>query len=540
MFKRISISFISLILCLTLCCCSASSTGIFKPSKNDDSNKTTENADKNSDNDENVEKYVEPIKSKYTITNNSIQEFDLSFLKLENNGKNMVYSPLSIKYALKMLEEGSMGLTKAEIAGVIGDYNVKSYPNSKNMSFANAMFINSAFKKSINDKYTKTLSDKFNAYIVTDPFKTPNTINAWVKNKTLGLIDNLFDDVSQYNFLLVNALAIDMEWKGKFLDNPQPLVAYDHEDFYWSGGIDIVPSSFNGVSKEVSGMEITASYNGYDIVKVLGEEHIRKTVTDAYLEYIEEYDLEFGDELFWDDIPEGLTNDEIMDLYLDNYIKEINGNYKAFHKITDYSFYVNNNVKVFAKDLKKYNGVTLQYVGIMPTKDNLESYINKTTAKDINKLIGSLKELKPSSFKNGVVTKITGYIPKFKFDYDLNLKRDLKKLGINEVFKQGKANLSNLTTDKSLFIGDASHKANIEFTQDGIKASAATYVGGIGAPAIFDYEFNVPVEEIDLTFNKPYMFLIRDKSSGEIWFVGTVYNPLLYSNDKTTGDHYEW
>ena len=38
--------------------------------------------------------------SAYKMSSNGLEEFDLSFLKLENNRKNMLYSPLSIKYAL--------------------------------------------------------------------------------------------------------------------------------------------------------------------------------------------------------------------------------------------------------------------------------------------------------------------------------------------------------------------------------------------------------------------------------------------------------
>ena len=37
--------------------------------------------------------------------------------------------------------------------------------------------------------------------------------------------------------------------------------------------------------------------------------------------------------------------------------------------------------------------------------------------------------------------------------------------------------------------------------------------------------YEVTIEVIDITFNKPYMFLIRDTSTGEIWFTGTVYEP---------------
>ena len=58
-------------------------------------------------------------------------------------------------------------------------------------------------------------------------------------------------------------------------------------------------------------------------------------------------------------------------------------------------------------------------------------------------------------------------------------------------------------------------------------------VGGAGAAGAWDYLFEVPFEEIDLTFDKPYMFVIRNKDTGEVWFAGTVYNPLLWNEDKT-------
>lgn len=189
-------------------------------------------------------------------------------------------------------------------------------------------------------------------------------------------------------------------------------------------------------------------------------------------------------------------------------------------------------MKVFAKDLKRYNGTTLQYIGIMPTNESLKSYIENINETEINNLINNLKELKSENFKEGVITKITGYIPKFKFDYTLNLKQDLKQLGITNIFEQGKANLTEITDDEDVYIEDTVHKSNIEFTQDGIKAAATTMYGAAGGGSSFDYIFEVPVEEIDLTFNKPYMFLVRDKDTGEIWFVGTVYEPLLWENEQ--------
>ena len=54
---------------------------------------------------------------------------------------------------------------------------------------------------------------------------------------------------------------------------------------------------------------------------------------------------------------------------------------------------------------------------------------------------------------------------------------------------------------------------------------------GAGGGGGFDYIYDVPVENVDLTFNKPYMFIIRDKSTGEVWFTGTVYNPLEWNKE---------
>lgn len=484
-------------------------------------------------------------KSAYRINSNSLEKFDLYFLQLENEKQNKIYSPLSIKYALEMLEEGTTGESKAQISNIIGSYKANKYVNSKNMAFGNAIFINEFYKDSIKNEYASNLKNKYNAAVITTPFDSPNEVNSWISNNTLGLINNLYNDISQNNFLLLNALAIDMEWEENFIPQTGEVefAIYKHENFYWSGGDELIPKSFKDMDEEVSTMEIIASFNNYDIVKELGKENIRKKVKDEYLKYLEdggyielyEYEIYLGEKingLSEEEIKEKYL-DEYMEKFLDKYIEDIDSNYKRVDKITDFSLYVDDDVKVFAKDLKKYNGSQLQYVAIMPTNEDLDNYISKVKVETINKYIENLKKLKADNFKEGVVTKISGFIPKFKFEYQLDLMNDLKKLGITNVFEEGKANLENISSDKSLYINGATHKANIEFTQDGIKAAAVTEFGAGGAGGPFDYLFDVPVEEIDLTFDKPYMFIIRDLNSGEVWFTGTVYNPLLYSLDTT-------
>ena len=476
----------------------------------------------NNTNDSGAKETIETnsnILSEYRISNNGLDKFDLYFLQLENSRNNKVYSPLSIKYALAMLQDGANGNSKEQIKTIIGDYVSKKYINSNNMSFANAMFIKDNYKNNVKEDYINTLNNKYSAEIIYDNFNSPTKVNSWVSEKTFKLINNLFENVSDKNLFLVNALAIDMEWINKIQSEHEDWnIHYDHEEYYKRiNGLDSTDYynlKFYDMIKDAKSVEIGASVNKYDIVNEIGEQNIRTTVGKEYQKWLEE------DECV---TPE---DEKDVDKYLDTYIKEINSNYNQISSSTDFYFYDDNDVKVFAKDLKNYNGTTLQYVGIMPKRLNLDHYINDIDVNNINNILKNLKPIVLDSFKDGVITEIKGYIPMFKIDYELNIKDDLKKLGVSDVFDENKADLSNITSD-NLYIDDAKHNANIEFSNDGIKAAATTAVGGKGSlSCAFDYRYDVPVEIIDLTFDNPYMFFVRDKSSGEIWFTGTVYQPI--------------
>ena len=496
-------------------------------------------------------------KSEYRMSGNSLEAFDLYFLKLENEKVNKIYSPLSIKYALEMLAEGADGDSKAQLDAIIGDYKGAKYINSDNMSFANAMFIRNTFKDSIKEEYINNLLNKYGAEVRLDSFESANAINSWVNDTTLNLIPNLVDDdtIKSLDFLLINALAIDMEWEQKFLHNDKGSLGahYTHQKlkgsdwtYGWYAPLDLVSADFSGMNEKISGMDVIASLNNYDVISDIGEENIRETVGKEYRKFLDEKlaDTETYGYTSWiestfnsDTSEEGIN--KVVNKYLDEYIKEISENYKKNDYNTDFSVYVDNDVKVFAKDLKEYNGMTLQYIGIMPINEDLDKYIETVNPLEIQNLLGNLKTLKLENFNDGVLTIIKGHIPKFNFEYELDLMTDLKKLGIEDVFDSEKANLSKLTSTNAS-ITEAKHKANIEFTQDGIKASAATGMGGAGSAGDFDYLYEIPYEEIDITFDKPYMFIIRDKNTGEVWFMGTVYNPLLYSEDMTTGQYYNY
>ena len=80
-----------------------------KMSSNNISSKSTGNETKKEEEDEKLTEIKIQTESDFTY----------SFLKLENKKTNMIYSPLSIKYGLKMLQEGAEGTTYTQINDVV-------------------------------------------------------------------------------------------------------------------------------------------------------------------------------------------------------------------------------------------------------------------------------------------------------------------------------------------------------------------------------------------------------------------------------------
>ena len=135
---------------------------------------------------------VEPVeyKSSYKMSGNSIQDFDLYFLQLNNEVKNKVYSPLSIKYALAMLNEGTKGDSNKQITAVIGDYKSKKYNVNEHMSFANAVFLKNSFMESVNESFVTNLTNKFGAEVIYDSFEKPDVVN-----EALDVFETLLDEL---------------------------------------------------------------------------------------------------------------------------------------------------------------------------------------------------------------------------------------------------------------------------------------------------------------------------------------------------------
>ncbi|ORX77271.1 cellulosomal serpin precursor [Anaeromyces robustus] len=391
------------------------------------------------------------VKEEDSINNNSTDissnnDFEFAFLKIENKKKNMLYSPLSIEYALKMLQEGANNNTFDEINKVVKGIELPKYSRiDKILSLANGLFIRDIYYKDIKTEYINTLKEKYDAEVIKDEFRNANNVNQWIKDKTLEIIKNMLSDNIVQDpsiaMLLVNALAIDMEWGYRF----------DCKDTHG---------------------EIFYKNNGEEMLATM------------------------------------MVN------------KEVSSDCIAYYKDDD--------LTVITMDLKKYEGIQFEFMAIMP-KDNLSGYVENVTKEQINEIDKKLKLSSDSS--DGVNVKI----PKFKFDYNLNLKSNLMNLGIKDVFDKNRADLTKIAENptNNFFIADALHKADIEFTEKGVKAAAVTIMTGgwVGMVAIIKNPINIII-------NKPFMFIIRDKNTKDVWFTGTVYEPNLWENDKE--DYYSF
>ena len=455
-----------------------------------------------------------------TVIDNSGQDFDLRILKLENRSENFIYSPLSIKYCLSMLSDGAGGSTKEQLDNLIGSYVPKSYTNSENLSLANMIVVKDTLENKVNDSFLETIKEKYNAEFELDSFTDLANINNWISNNTFNMINNYIDSFNpELKFLIINALAIDMEWVNKL----QEMFDYNpaHEQYFTfvrDYSEDSYPIfAFNG--SNAKGTNFTAVANKYDIIDDLGEDNIRETVANDLRESLNENSdlLQAMSSLYGTGDSETVINN-----YLEEYMNEISQNYGYYGESTDFYYYIDDSINAFAKDLKEYDGTQFQFVAIMPTNEKLSSYIDSKSNEDINNIINSLKAPSYDDFEEGYITEIKGLFPTFSFTYDLNLDDDLKKIGVTDIFDINKANLCNIISDEAISV-ETKHKSTIDLSNEGIKASAITLGGGLGAAGFYDYIFEVPVKTIELNFDKPFLFLIRNKDTNEIWFVGTLY-----------------
>ena len=107
-------------------------------------------------------------------------------------------------------------------------------------------------------------------------------------------------------------------------------------------------------------------------------------------------------------------------------------------------------------------------------------------------------------------------MPRFEFETSFSLVEALGSMGMPGAFSTG-ADFSGMTGNKDLFISDVIHKAFVSVDEDGTEAAAAT--------AVVMKLTAIPAEPLTVVIDRPFIFLIRDISTGAILFLGRVLDP---------------
>jgi len=115
-------------------------------------------------------------------------------------------------------------------------------------------------------------------------------------------------------------------------------------------------------------------------------------------------------------------------------------------------------------------------------------------------------------------SKVNVELPKMKLEHTFALNDSLKAVGVKEAFDENKADFSQMTGKKDLFISDVLHKAFVEVNEDGTEAAAATAIVMALCGAIMD-----PNPPKDFIADHPFMFAIISSEDKTLLFLGHYY-----------------
>jgi serine protease inhibitor len=108
------------------------------------------------------------------------------------------------------------------------------------------------------------------------------------------------------------------------------------------------------------------------------------------------------------------------------------------------------------------------------------------------------------------------WLPRFKIESKHKLIPLLEANGIKDLFSASKADLGGMSVEK-LYVQNAFQKATIEVDEEGTIATAVSSMEMVAGSAMKE-----PERPIELRFNRPFAYFIRDRVSGKILFLGRM------------------
>ena len=200
-------------------------------------------------------KYIELTQEEKQLVEQN-NDFAFSLFRKTRGESSLVLSPLSVTYALGMLNNGAAGQTQQEIGQVLGFGDVdgqnafcqklkqelagtRLYDQTTNVLISNTMFVNEGLGWQLKPEFTQKASQYYTANPQARDFadgQTRNVINQWASDHTAGMIKEVLSEV-EFNPLAVSYLLNAIYFKGMWSD---PFKAEDTREEPFDGG-DPVP-----------------------------------------------------------------------------------------------------------------------------------------------------------------------------------------------------------------------------------------------------------------------------------------------------------
>jgi len=111
---------------------------------------------------------------------------------------------------------------------------------------------------------------------------------------------------------------------------------------------------------------------------------------------------------------------------------------------------------------------------------------------------------------------VTLYLPKFTLEYEKGLVEVLTALGMGVAFDGELADFTGINRNGELYISDVKHKTFVQVDEEGTEAAAVTSV---------EIRVTSLPAEVVMRVDRPFFFVITERHSGTLLFMGKVMEP---------------
>jgi serine protease inhibitor len=458
-------------------------------------------------------------------------------LRADNAGRNLFFSPYSVSSALAMVAEGARGETAEQMGKVLhfpetaqahaGMAALNDHFNAGSRGAPRAVRARiEALRKEL-QAANRSAADLGRAGKWAEQEKAARKSQA-----VAAELNKLQSEYGQYELRVANAL-----WGEKTYPFKQSYVDTVHK-YYRTGGLFPVDfrNDYEGARKRINGWVEGQTNNRIkdlipaDALDKEAQKLVRLVLTNA---------IYFKGE--WAEVfAEGQTKDEDFllagggkarvpmmrrdDMGAVRYAA-FRGDGTFFDTPTRVPFGKVDEKKVYPDERGftmlelPYKGGELSMVVLVPrSADGLAALEKKLTSANLAAWVGKLQQ-------RGTHV----YLPKFKLETKYDLGQTLQGMGMARAFKDPRradgAQFDGMSESQDpaekLYISKVLHKAFVEVSEKGTEAAAATAVSMAKPTAERASQPFVPTFKAD----RPFLFLVRDRQTGSILFLGRMVNP---------------